>query len=426
MDRRGFLGWLAASGALAKSAIAKAETAPPAPRSGYSILQGMTDETSAQFTLLLPKDETFEIRAERPGGQALALTSSVVVREFSDHAIQKIFVDGLTVGEVCRLRVLDGAGNVKDDREFSALDLAPRKVKIGLLSCAMDHLHREDIWRQFYRQKPEIAFFLGDNVYCDRKTLGQLVEKPDPRLIWERYVATRLKVAFYFQKRLTPVLAIWDDHDFGGNNSMGDFAFKDETRGIFETFFAQEARPALAQGPGIARQLSAFGADFFLLDGRSFRDTAAMLGTDQQAWLGRRLKPGPAWLLNGSMFFGAYGQFESYEGNHGVEFVQVLKLVRDRGTVAAFVSGDVHFSEVMKIEPAVLGYESFELVSSSIHSFTFPAHHQRFHNPRRVAADSSHNFLIFEGRFGAGDMGGKVTCWTAGYDPFDAMVWAGR
>ncbi len=434
--RRDFLGWMVAGGAAFKSTLSFArdkKTFAESPKVGFSMLQGMTDETSAQFSVLLPKNESWsvQIAAAKASTPAPLVNSTVVERDFSDTTVSKISAGNLVLGETYFLRVLNSDGEIKDEREFRALDLSPRKVRLALVSCAMDHLHRDDIWRRFASLKPEMALFVGDNVYCDRKTLGDVVTVPDPQLLWERYVATRKRVAFYFQKTLTPVLAIWDDHDFGGNDSDGSFPYTAESTEIFSAFFAQAPRPALISGPGIARRLSAFGADFFMLDGRTFRTqpkaaSPTLLGGGQQDWLIQNLRPRSTWLLNGSMFFGAYGEFESYEGDYPAEFKNLLSRVRGTGALAAFVSGDVHYSEMMDIEPAVLGYPTFELVTSSIHSFTFPGHHDRYHNPRRRDADSSHNFLIFEGEFGADLMQGHVTCWASGTDPFDGAVLAQR
>jgi hypothetical protein len=92
----------------------------------------------------------------------------------------------------------------------------------------------------------------------------------------------------------------------------------------------------------------------------------------------------------------------------------------------AFGSGDVHFSEVMEIEAAELGYPTFEIVSSSIHSYTFPGHENRFSNPRRRASTSSHNFVIFEGIFGEDSIEGTVSAWSGGRRDFHTAVLAKR
>jgi len=428
MIRREFFAWMAAGTAALKSAYSFAAPGAAPVNAGFSVLQGMTDETSAQFSIVVPEsvDVQFQVVPSKASVPLPSWLSGNSGHPGSDRRVWRVSADGLQLGESYLLQIKDASGALLDEREFSALDLSPRKVKLGLVSCALDHLHRKDVWRQLEKQKPDLIFFLGDNVYCDRKTLGEKIDEPDPELIWQRYVATREKVAFYFQKRLTPVLAIWDDHDFGGNNAGVNYPFKRETTDIFRAFFPQDLRPSLESGPGIARKFSAFGADFFLLDGRSFRGEPKkdepMLGQEQEDWIFTTAGRRATLFLNGSVFFGAYGDFESFEGFHQPAFQNFLGRLRSSEALAGFVSGDVHFSELMDVEESVLGYKTFELVSSSIHSFTFPAHHERFHNPRRREADSNHNFLIFEAEFGADEMRGHVTCWGSSFDQFDGAV----
>ncbi len=426
--RREFLGWLAAAGAAAKSSFSYAQSNPPTRSGGLSILQGMTDEVSAQFSIVLPRAEEFTL--EVVGGKTISLLQSYS-RTTSEYLVRKFMVSDLEPGVDFTLKIFRANGELADERVFRALDISRSKAKIAFISCAMDHLHKAEVWDQLAGQNPDICFFLGDNVYADRKSLFEKVKDVDPVLLWNRYVETRNKVSFYFQKRLTPTLATWDDHDFGGNNVDKSYPHSAASKEIFETFFAQSSRPALAAGPGIARHFAAFGADFFLLDGRSFRDAPSpggrIFGEEQEAWLYGRLQPRPGILLSGSLFFGAYAEgLDSFEGEYQQNFAEFRERIRASGAIAAFASGDVHYSEIMNIEPEQLGYPTFELVSSSIHSLTFPGIHDRFTNPRRVHADSTPNFMLLEAEFSHSGIKGEAICWTGFGDQFRAGVEAFR
>ncbi len=425
--RRDFLAWLMASGYALRSRPVFAEEPPGEAR--FSALQGMTDETSTQFSLILPRNDRWVYEFSEVGSRILLpFQSSVHTRDPSAYAVHKISLRGLQLGKRYRLKIRNIADTIHDEREFSTLDLSRRSVRLAFVSCAMDHLHRADIWQRLAEREPELIFFLGDNIYADRRSLWDKVDEADPDMLWSRYMETRLRVSFYFQKKLTPVLAIWDDHDFGGNDIGAEFPYVKESQEYFNVFFAQDRARSLTKGPGIARRLTAFGADFFLLDGRSFRQVGrSLLGDEQRAWLESQLQPRATVLLNGSMFFGAYASdAESYEGQHREEFASLREALKIRGSLAAFVSGDVHYSEIMRIEADQVGHETFELVSSSIHSLTFPGHHDRYHNERRLAADSNHNFLIWEGEFGEDRVQGEVTCVSSTFEPFRTEVWARR
>jgi hypothetical protein len=420
LNRREFMGMALGAGVYAKGTrFPRPESVVGAekPKVGFSILQGMTDEESAQFSLVLPRAESWAVSIVDSAQRSLPFESRLVGRDFSDFVVHKIFVSGLRLGQEYRLIVKDSQGNERDERGFRALDLSARQVKLAFASCACDFLHHDDVWERMEAEAPEMAFFLGDNVYADRPGFWT-VRLADPEQLWRRYVQTRNRVAFYFRKNLIPVLAIWDDHDFGGNNQGRAYAFKDQSRETFETFFAQSARPRLSAGPGIAKRFSAFGADFYLLDGRSFRDPwdesdSRMFGVTQEKWLVSGIGERLSWLINGSVFFGAYNGKDSYEGHYTNDFRRFLQRLKKTDGTFCFASGDVHYSELMDIEAEPLGYKTFEMISSSIHSYTFPGHEWRFKNARRRTATSAHNFTVFQGVFNARGLEGEVASFSA-------------
>jgi alkaline phosphatase D len=433
LNRRAFLGALLASGSAAASSL-RSESPDSLffreeSKKGFSILQGMTDETSAQFSLVLPKTQKWNLSVARADGAPVALVTSMEIftRSYSGYAVHKLFVEGLELGVSYLLKVRAADGVLWDEREFSALDLSPRPVRLAFMSCMLDLLHRDDIWRRFEAQKADAVLFLGDNVYADRTSF--INKNPaDERQLWERYVLTRNRVRLYFQKRLCPVLATWDDHDFGADNAYRDYPAAEASQITFEIFFAQSARPSLSAGPGIARRWTAFGADFVLLDGRRFRDNAQesgakLLGAEQERWMLESAVPDrPTWLLSGSVFFGAYQGIENFEGSYRRDFANFLSALAASPAIYCFASGDVHFSEVMDIEAAKLGYPTFELISSSMHSYTFPGHELRHSNPRRRVSSSSHNFVIFDGTFGEGGMSGQLISHSATREGFRTAV----
>jgi hypothetical protein len=424
LNRREFLGVIAATGFASQAKASTAETDSwiftEQQKTGYSIMQGMTDETSAQFSLLLPKSVNWKFDVVRKDGVKIQIqqSSDVASRPYSRYAAYRLMVEGLELGVPYVLQVQDAGGRLLDQRDFAALDLSKSSVRIGFLSCILDLFHRDDIWNQLATQKPEVLMFLGDNVYADRTSW--LNKNPaDEKQLWERYVLTRNRVAFYFQRKLIPVIATWDDHDFGMDNGDHTYPCKNESHQVFETFFPQSARPSLIVGPGIARKFTAFGADFFFMDGRTFRgENNRMFGEEQERWFFDNIGPNPTMILNGSQFFGAYTGAESFEGSFAADFAPFLRKLKETQGLFSFVSGDVHFSEVMDIESEVLGYPTVEIVSSAMHSYTFPGHEYRFTNPRRRVTTGSHNFMIFDAQFFAEEMSGRLISYGASGEEF--------
>lgn len=443
MSRREFLAALAAAGGSASfspsafAGYARGGESPQVffrndPKKGFSILQGMTDESSTQFNLVLPKKQKFSFGFSvlEGSGAPLIRHQEIRDRDFSDFAVHRLHVEGLRLGGRYSLKVLNDKSQVLDTREFRALDLSRRAVKFAMISCALDHLGRDAMWNQVYTQKPEMIFFIGDSVYTDRNSL-LFKSTPDPEQLWNRFVTTRNRLQLYFQKTLTPILSIWDDHDFGGDNMGTWYPHKEASLLNFETFFAQDPTRRLHAGPGIARKFNAFGADFFLMDGRFFREggqnrNRQMFGMEQENWLFKHMKPQATFIMNGSMFFGAYTGKDAFEGQFETSFNRFKERLQESQSLVCFGSGDVHFSEYQELEPTLLGYPTFELTSSSIHSSALPGHQNRFKNFRRRAATGSHNFLIFEGEFSEDAIAGLVTSYGVSGVEFRSPVQAGR
>src|SRR5690606_30446885 len=144
--------------------------------------------------------------------------------------------------------------------------------------------------------------------------------------------------------RLTPVFATWDDHDFGLNNADRTFPRADFNRLLFRKFWGSIESPIWRKAHGVGSVLEAFGQRFFLMDDRSFRDAPHVSGgkhwgQDQMDWLIAELEhsPAPAWLMNGSQYFGGYLKKESYESTQPADFHHLLARLSRVAAPVAFV-----------------------------------------------------------------------------------------
>src|SRR5690606_38168500 len=92
--------------------------------------------------------------------------------------------------------------------------------------------------------------------------------------LWRRYVETRNTLAIFKADRLIPIVAAWNDHDYGLDSGDALFPLKNESAEIFNIFYGQDAVNGLVQkGPGVSTLLTIFGQKFFFMDNRSFRGT---------------------------------------------------------------------------------------------------------------------------------------------------------
>lgn len=133
------------------------------------------------------------------------------------------------------------------------------------------------------RDNFDILLMLGDNHYGDTT---------DPDLQRDFYFMHRTVAGFEKLIRRKPVYAIWDDHDFGPNNSDGQTPGKENSMRVFKQWWAN---PGYGEedNPGCYYKFSRNGIDFIMLDSRYHRTPnktpddghKSMLGPRQLQWL---------------------------------------------------------------------------------------------------------------------------------------------
>lgn len=238
-------------------------------------------------------------------------------------------------------------------------------------------------WDTIAADRPQLFMAIGDNVYGDTRWQGQA----DLPTLRAAYARLEEREEFRRFRSKVPMLAIWDDHDFGMNDAGGSFAFKGLAETMFENFWQSPAevtgRPGVYQsaiyGPSGRR------VQVILLDTRFFRSElsilpyqnpapplgwfvpspdpqATLLGKKQWAWLERELaKPADVRLIVSSIqvLTEAHG-FEKW-ANFPAERARLLNLLRQTSN-AVLLSGDRHQAGVYHDPSTGL----WELTSSSL------------------------------------------------------------
>ncbi len=175
-------------------------------------------------------------------------------------------------------------------RPYPSFVTAPEAAQVGQLrvafgSCvgARGYLTAAAFGEMAERGNFDVLLMLGDNHYGDTT---------DPALLRDYYFMQRTVGGFEELIREKPTYAIWDDHDFGPNNSDGTAKGKEDSLRVFRQWWAN---PAYGEkdNPGCYYRFSREGVDFFMLDVRYYRTpnktpddgTKTMLGPRQLAWL---------------------------------------------------------------------------------------------------------------------------------------------
>lgn len=337
-----------------------------------SILQGVTNTKEVEFNVVAKKnrDLKFELRDEQ-GTILTPAESKTISKDFSDYGIYKAVFER-DPSKVYNLYVYDG-GKIIDQRLVGSGQKEVSKLRMVVVSCLNDYYPKHfKIWNQLAEKNPEYLLMIGDNVYADAgsQTTARVT---DPEVLWERYVDVRLSLPFYFQEKLIPTHALWDDHDYGINNGDSTFRHKEASREVFEAFFAQDlSDDDWTKSQGVGGLLTLGDFNLYFLDARSFRSpekSGSHLGLEQTAWFYSKLREEetPSLIIKGDQFFGGYQPYESFEGNHPDDFQRFVNELKGITTPFVFVSGDRHMSEIMQFPRSLFGKPSFEITSSPLH-----------------------------------------------------------
>jgi alkaline phosphatase D len=258
-------------------------------------------------------------------------------------------------------------------------------TRIAFGSCA--HQQKpQPIWDAVLAWRPELFIFTGDNVYGDvtSEVMTELREAYAAAGKVEGIVALRARV---------PVLATWDDHDYGQNDGGGDFAYQQQAKRLFLDFWDIGDQDTRARRPGI-HHAAIFGPEgrriqIILLDTRSFRSALrptdernalgkeaylpdpdpakTMLGETQWAWLAEQLRaPADLRLLVSSVqVLAEQHGFERW-GNLPRERQKLLDLIAATGARGlVIVSGDRHIGALYRLSEGV-PYDLYEITSSGL------------------------------------------------------------
>ncbi|MBX3039214.1 MAG: alkaline phosphatase family protein [Bdellovibrionaceae bacterium] len=401
------------------------------------IVQTATSDSETYINVLSPRLKNYQYVVTSPTGAELPVKKYETIQYGPVfYKVDKIHVKDLKVGTTYKLKVIDAFRKYKtvvDERNFSALDVKNNRLaSFALVSCMADDWRFEDVidpmWARLREQKPDFVVLNGDVVYVDS---FDFVERgrANEQDIWQRYIDSFQRIPYYHFDRLIPTLATWDDHDYGTNDGDRTFLTKDASRRVFRAFFGSpEIKGVTQTGPGGTYSVfSGFGQKFYLLDNRSSRQPNKDNGTEafghwgelQHQWLVSSLASSdaaPSWLINGDQFFnGKPLTFkESFEGSHPAHFRRLLEDLKKIKVPVVFASGDIHFSEIMKIpQKRGPGYDTYEITSSAMHSYAG----EGWDNPLRVAGTkvSEFNFLLIQSRVRDGAI--VATTRALGIDP---------
>ncbi|MFA6141456.1 MAG: alkaline phosphatase D family protein [Hyphomicrobium sp.] len=254
----------------------------------------------------------------------------------------------------------DANSSAAKDQKF-ALPLSGDTVveRIAFGSC-LHQAKPQVIWRDVLVARPQLLLMLGDNVYGDFKDAAASE-------LAAAYDAQQRQPEFRSARTAVPMLAIWDDHDFGKNDGGAEFPHKRIAAELFHRFWGTKPERPAEEGLYYSRTFGVPGksVQLIMLDTRSFRSllkpksdalpfwgryepdpdpSKTILGPAQWAWLEAELaKPADLRIIASSIQVLSEGHGWERWGNFPVERDRLLRLLvsRNLGRVI-LLSGDRH------------------------------------------------------------------------------------
>lgn len=265
-------------------------------------------------------------------------------------------------------------------------------TRLAFGSCAKQD-KPQPIWAAVAATGPQRFIFLGDNVYGD--TLDMDVLRAKYALLGEQPGYKKLK-------ETCPILATWDDHDYGSNDVGAEYPKRRESQQVFLDFFGAPADDPRRTREGVysSQIIGPPGkrAQIILLDARYFRSPlkkgfkpgepgdgyrgeyvpnqdpgATVLGEEQWKWLAAELaRPAELRLIGSGVQVVADEHGSEMWGNFPLERRRLFRLIREtKAAGVVFLSGDRHLAEMARL-PADhkdgVGYPLYDITSSSLNA----------------------------------------------------------
>lgn len=257
-----------------------------------------------------------------------------------------------------------------------------------------------EIFNSIAKKSPEMMLWMGDNIY---------LLPPDfysAEAISQRYQKSRALPELQALFANVPQYAIWDDHDYGIDNSDRTYRLRDASLSAFKAYWPNPSF-GLPEAPGIFTRFEKSDAEFFLTDNRYYRAPNAyadpqrdFFGKVQWQWLKESLSSSQAtfkFIVLGNETLNTLTPSENMHSYTAAyqEFLAWLAQSKIPGIV--LLSGDRHHTELLKQErPGT--YPLYEWCVSPLTSKAYPPYPVEQNLPIRVPGSlyAERNFGMVE------------------------------
>jgi len=333
---------------------------------------GYSELTEVQVWVQSKFNANMSIRYWKKGSPDSSWTSASIKTTEKGGFTAKLRAENLDPGTEYKFIVLQNGREVELDYncKFTTQELwhyrkDPEAFRLALGSCVYVNEEEFDrpgkgyggdyqVFESIRSSNPDLMLWLGDNTYyreADAFTWNGLLH---------RNTHTRSL------KEMQPLLAstnnyaIWDDHDFGLNDAVGTWIYKDKAKEAFKLFWAN---PSFGNSEleGITSNFYFNDVQFYLLDNRWFRtpkydsSRRKMLGKTQMEWLISELKASKSqykFIAVGGQMLSSAMVYENFSNFPEERNYLLRRLSEENISGVVFLTGDRHHSEFSVLELA--------------------------------------------------------------------------
>lgn len=334
-------------------------------------LVGEVGERDARIWVQAREAAELTLKIMGPGGFVKTRT---ITPAWYDWLCGVFEIDGLSAGTTYDYEIT-GDGGVTAAFSFrTAPPVDARKATIVFGSCFWDWPNPAlPIFTSMEEEDADLAILLGDNCYFDD------LDTRTEHTMMLAHLRNRNNPAIRKLLASTPTVAVWDDHDFGPNDTDGHFEGKPRAFSSFRRVWANRTYGTAAIA-GVFSRVRCGPVDVFLLDERYYRgvEGKSVLGAAQLAWLTDELARSwaPVKLIASSSQMLAETAvkkgWDCFRKDGPRELEQILSTIEQRdirGVV--IVSGDLHMANLLHVAGRPLasgcrGPEFWELTTSPL------------------------------------------------------------
>ncbi|MFN9066743.1 MAG: hypothetical protein ACK5V3_05910, partial [Bdellovibrionales bacterium] len=374
------------------------------PQDQIRVLQSVTDSDSTLIVVVAHKSRQLTFQIESPTAENKAeFNSSKIDFKLTDFLIYQLHIKSLVPGNDYILKISDSQSGRTHQKIFHSLPEDFTKIKWGFLTCSS---HRRagpqrSMFQKLKSENLDALIFAGDLVYANSALDTGLGRPATPEQAVAIYVKTIFELDLYNFERLVPIFSTWDDHDMAMNNATEDHPYLELVTKIFRAFYPADSRiRTISEGPGVAFSMKFKNFKLIFADSRSFYnpDAKTLLGGRQLVWMLNELHgAGSISALVSSIQFLDYGRLaENVSESAPWEWERITEWMRNSINPTLLFSGDVHYSQIQKLDQKSHGINSFEITSSAMFSLSSGFFGKRGEDQGQLAYYGFPNFLVFQ------------------------------